>query len=104
MNAGVTLTSAYILSTMHVDAKFARDIFNKVTTMLSTLPGYQLILDEGAVKFARQIILKQGRVQLGEPTDKQKNKRSAIEDVERLERIVLKVHSAKSWDSLLRVK
>jgi len=102
--AGVIFTSSYILATMHVDAKFARNIFNKVTAMLSTLPGYQLILDEGAVKYAREMILKMGEEHLGQPTDKQKNRLNAIEDLDRLKRMTLKAHSAKSWDALLRVK
>jgi hypothetical protein len=85
------------------DPEVARVIFNKVKAMQIT-ETYQFILDEGAVKHARQLILKMGREQIGEPTDKQKNKLSAIEDLERLDRIALKVLTAKSWDSLLRVK
>ena len=51
-----------------VDAAVARNIFSKVKAMQIT-ETYQFILDEGAVKFARQMILKQGRVKLVEPTE-----------------------------------
>jgi hypothetical protein len=75
---------------MHVGGEVARNIFRKVKAMQIT-ETYQFILDEGAIKFARQLILKMAREQLGEPTDKQKNKLSAIEDLERLDRIAVAV-------------
>jgi hypothetical protein len=96
-------TAAFILSTMHVPPQVARGIINKVIAM-EDFPGYLMILEEGAVKHTRELILKQGRVRLGEPTEKQKNKLNAIEDLDRLDRIALKVLSAKSWDALLRVQ
>lgn len=68
------------------------------------LPGYQLILDEGAIKHMRHLILQLGRKQCGEPDEKQKNKLAAIEDLDRLDRIVVEVLSAKDWDALLRTK
>jgi hypothetical protein len=52
----------------------------------------------------REWILRSGRRQQGEPTDKQAKKLTAIEDLGRLERIADKVHSAKSWNGLLRVQ
>jgi hypothetical protein len=102
-DAGTLLTASYILSAMHVPPDVARGIFNKVIAMEES-GTYQLILEEGAIKHQRQLILKTGREKLGEPTEKQKNKLSAIEDLERLDRMVLKVETAKSWDSLLRVQ
>jgi hypothetical protein len=102
-DAGKLLTSAYILSSMHVAPAVARGIFNKVIAMQES-GTYQLILQEGAVKHMRGWILKQGQAKFGEPNEKQKNKLGAIEDLERLDRIAEKVHSAKSWDALLRVQ
>jgi hypothetical protein len=100
---GVLLTSAYILASMHVSGEIARNIFRKVKAMQIT-ETYQFILDEGAVKYAREMILEQGELLIGKPNDKQKNKLNAIEDLERLKRIARKVLTAKSWDSLLRVQ
>jgi len=97
------LLSAYLLSGMHVERTVARGIFNKVISMQES-GTYQLILEEGAAKFARNLILKQATALLGEPTEKQKNKLSTIEDVERLDRMGMRVLTAKSWDALLRVK
>jgi hypothetical protein len=71
---------------------------------MKELPGYQLILDEGAVKGLREMLLEQGEVRFGKPTEKQKNKLSAIEDLERLKRMARGVLTAKNWDALLRVK
>lgn len=102
-DAGKLLTSAYILSSMHVEPAIARGIFNKVIAMQES-GTYQLILEEGAVKFAHRMILKQGQAKFGEPSEKQKNKLNKIEDIKRLDRIAMKVLTAKSWDALLRVK
>jgi hypothetical protein len=88
---------------MHVAPAVARDIFNKVIAMQES-GTYQLILEEGAVKYAREMLLEQGEALLGKPTEKHKNKLSTIEDLERLKRMALKVLTAKSWDSLLRVQ
>jgi hypothetical protein len=101
--AGKLLTSAYILSSMHVAPEVARVIFNKVIAMQES-GTYQLILEEGAVKYAREMLLEQGEIRFGEPTEKQKNKLSTIEDLERLKRMARSVLTAKSWDALLRVK
>jgi hypothetical protein len=88
---------------MHIDPKVAQVIFNKVIAMQES-GTYQLILEEGAIKHTRELILRLGRKQLGDPTDKQKNKLQAIDDLERLDRIAEKVLTAKSWDALLRVQ
>src|SRR5688572_3420984 len=91
------------LSGMHIDPKVAQVIFNKVIAMQES-GTYQLILEEGAIKHMRDLISRLGRKNIGEPTEKQKNKLQAIEDLERLDRIAEKVLTAKNWDSLLRVQ
>jgi hypothetical protein len=65
---------------------------------------YRLILEEGAIGFARETLLDQGQIRFGDPTEKQKNKLNAIEDLERLRRMIRKVLTAKNWDALLRVQ
>jgi hypothetical protein len=101
--AGTLLTAAYVLSAMHVPPATARTVFNKVIAMQES-GTYQLILEEGAVKHMRDFILRQAEDRLGAPSDKQKNKLSAIEDLDRLDRIALKVLTANDWDALLRVR
>jgi hypothetical protein len=102
-DAGKLLTAAYILSAMHVEPQVARSIFRKVFAMQES-GTYQLILEEGAIKHTRELILKLGKSHLGEPTAKHVNKLNVIEDLQRLDRMVLKVATAKSWDTLLRVQ
>lgn len=104
LDAGMLLTAAYLLSGMHVDPEVAQGIFNKVKAMLEENGVYNLILEEGAVKHQRALILKIAKKKIGEPTEKQKNKLNAIEDLERLDRLVEKAVTAKSWDALLRVQ
>jgi hypothetical protein len=101
--AETLLTAAFILSTMHVKPDVAQSIFDKVIAM-EELPGYQFILEQGAVKHMRTWILKKGQERIGEPTEKQKNKLSAIEDLERLDRIADNVPTANSWDVLLQTQ
>lgn len=97
------LTAAYVLSTMHFAPSVASAIFNRVIGM-KDLPGYQFIMEEGAIDHTRQIILKQGHIRFGEPDEKQKNKLAAIEDLARLDRIAVEVLRAKDWDALLRTQ
>jgi predicted transposase YdaD len=96
------MTATFILASMHIESNLAREVIDRVLNLKDT-PGYQYILKEGAVDFAREMILEQGQALIGEPTEKQAAKLQAIQDLERLRRIARKVLTAKSWDSLLRV-
>jgi hypothetical protein len=97
------MTATYILASIHVEPAVAREVINHVLDM-KDLPGYQFLLKEGAIEHTRELVLKLGREQIGEPTDKQAAKLKSIQDLERLDRIAVKVLTAKSWDALLRVK
>lgn len=97
------LTATYILAGIHNEPAFVRSVFRKVLAMRES-GTYQLILEEGAIAHTHELILKQGRVRLGTPTEKQVAKLKSIEDLDRLDRIGVKVLSAKTWDGLLRVQ
>jgi len=97
------MTATYLLATMHIEPAMAREVINRVLDM-KELPGYQFLLEVGAIEHTRELILKLGRSQLGEPTGKQVAKLNAIQDLPRLDRMVVKATIAKSWDALLRVK
>lgn len=99
---GKLMTATYILASMHVEPAVAREVINHVLNM-KELPGYKLILEEGAIDHMHELILKAGRKKLGEPTEKQAAKLKAIQDLDRLDRIVLEASTAKGWDALLRV-
>jgi hypothetical protein len=97
------LTAMYILAGMHVDKYMVRKIFEKVFAMRES-GTYQLILEEGAIEHTQDLILKLGRRQIGDPSEKQVARLKAIQDLDRLDRIAVKVLSAKSWDGLLRTQ
>lgn len=100
--AGKLMTAAYILAGMHTRSPVAKRIFEKVLAMRES-GTYQLILEEGAIAHTQELVLKLGRKRLGEPSDKQANKLKAIQDLDRLDRLVEKAPTAKSWDALLRM-
>jgi hypothetical protein len=100
---GELLTATVILASIHHEPAAAREVIRHVLNMRE-LPGYKFILNEGAIYHGHDLILKLGRQQLGDPTEKQVAKLKSIEDLERLDRMVFKVHATKSWDALLRVK
>lgn len=102
-DAGKLMTAAYILAGIHVESRVAQSIFTRVLAMRES-GTYLLILEEGAIEHLREVILKQGRVRFGEPTEKQAAKLKAIQDLERLDRIAVKLVTAKTWDGLLRVQ
>lgn len=95
------MLSAFILAGMHVPYDRARAIFD---TVLNTRESatYQGILEEGAVEHAHTVLLKQGQAKFGAPTAEQSNKLKAITDLERLDRLAVRLLKVNSWDTLLR--
>jgi hypothetical protein len=67
--------------------------------------GYQLILDEGRAEGraegVRATILRQGHTRFGPPGGAVESALQAITDLERLERMVDRVHDAVDWRDLL---
>ena len=53
---------------------------------------------------ARRWTLGMGRTRFGEPPDDCARQLDAIEDLQRLVRMMLRVHDAKDWNELLAVK
>ena len=56
----------------------------------------------GAMFHAHDLLLKLGRTQIGEPNKRQIARLRLIVDLERLDRIAIKLLTAKNWDALLR--
>lgn len=71
---------------------------------MDDIPGIVFLEERGAIKGVRKLILEQGREKFGEPTERQANRLSAIDDADRLTRIGKRVLTAASWDALLRVR
>lgn len=93
--------SAFLLSGMHVQRDRAWDIFTRALQMNES-STYQMVLEMGAVAESRESVLKLGRAKFGAATPEQANKLKAIEDLERLRRLLVRVLRVDSWDALLR--
>ena len=62
---------------------------------------YQMILDEGAERQAKKMILLLGEDRFGTPDESIKAQLNAVTDLERLERMGLKTRTAASWREIL---
>lgn len=99
--AGQLLTSAYILSGMHVHTAVSRAIFTKVLTMRES-STYMSILEEGTIEHMREVLLKLGTEKFGVPTERQARQLSRIDDLERLDRLALRLIKVDTWAALLK--
>ena len=93
--------SAFLLAGMHNDRTVIRAIFRGVLTMRDNV-AYQMILEEGAVDRAHHMISLLATTKFGEPTERQSAKLSTIEDLDRLDRLAVRVLKVATWDALLR--
>lgn len=64
--------------------------------------AFQVIEDLAKERHMRRLLLKLGTDQLGPPTDEQAAKLAAIENLGRLDRLVARLFTVKTWDALLR--
>jgi hypothetical protein len=62
---------------------------------------YLAILDEGSERQAKRIVLLQGEERFGPPGDATKARLEAITDLERLDRIAVRLLHASNWQELL---
>lgn len=63
--------------------------------------AYDMAVEEGCVKATHRVLLKLGRRLLGPPDPSVESALTAIQDVERLERMAEAVLTVKSWQELL---
>ena len=64
--------------------------------------AFAIIREEGAIRHARKILLRQGSTLFGTPSPKQEAQVRAMENLPRLNRLSLRQLKVKSWDALLR--
>lgn len=95
------LTSAFILTGMRVDVPTTRNLFRGARTTQES-STYQWILEEGGIREARKIVLRLGRQRFGDPELESRNAFDAIEDLERLERMIEWVFRVSGWPELLQ--
>ncbi|HYT87432.1 MAG TPA: DUF4351 domain-containing protein [Gemmataceae bacterium] len=64
---------------------------------------YLAILDEGAIKEARKLVLRIGQKKFGPPPDAVVTMVQGIEELERLERLQERILDVSSWQELLQL-
>ncbi len=97
------LTAAFILTGLRVSGKVALQLYQGVQAMHES-STYQYILDEGAEREARKLLLRWGQKLLGVPDESIKVALTGITDLERLERMGDRLGEVKSWQELLAVR
>jgi hypothetical protein len=65
---------------------------------------YQYIIEQGEIKASRRILLKMGASKFGAPAKKVKAAIQEMEDLPRLDRMVMHVLTANSWNELLETQ
>ncbi len=98
--AAALMTGAYILTGARLDRDTTRGIFRGVI-MMEESSTYQLILEEGAVRKMRSLILKMGRNRFGPPDAAIEGVIRAVEDLDRLDRMHDAIPTLSSWQELL---
>lgn len=98
---GEVVTAAFLLAGMHQDNAFLRAIFHRGLTMIES-SAFQVIEDLAKEKYAREMLLMQGTIRFGPPTQEQAEKLAAIENLPRLNRLAARLLKVNSWDALLK--
>ncbi|MBI1918644.1 MAG: hypothetical protein HYS12_28455 [Planctomycetes bacterium] len=94
------LTDALLLTGLRVRRDVAAKIFRGVRAMQES-DTYLMILDEGAAKTLKEMILLQGEDQVSAPDEAVKARLNGITDLDRLKRMLSKTPKAASWQEIL---
>lgn len=94
------MTAAFVMAGLRVKRDELGPIFDGVKIMHES-SAYDLILEEGGVREAQRIILRQGKKRFGPPDETITATLSAIKDLDRLERLSDAVLGAANWQELL---
>ena len=97
------MTAAYKLTFLRLPRDQVEFIFEGASIMHETV-AWDEAVDEGRVKTARVVILTQGRQLFGAPSARAEAALTAIENPDRLERMLAVIVTLKSWKALLAVK
>lgn len=95
------MTSSFILAGMHSPKDFLHVLFHRGLTMIES-SAFELMEDLATIRYARLMIGKQGTAKYGPPTDAQAAKLAAIDNLDRLNRLALRLLKVDSWDALLK--
>jgi hypothetical protein len=94
------LTEAYLLTGLRLRRDKAARIFRGVRVM-SESDTYLAIIDEGQEKHARHSILRMGTRRFGPAEKSIESTLQSITDLERLDRMLDRIHDASTWQDLL---
>lgn len=94
------LTDALLLAGLRVRRELAVKIFRGVR-MMEESDTYLMILEEGAARGIRELILMQGEDRLGPPAESMRTRLNEIADLDRLKRIARQVPKAASWQEIV---
>jgi hypothetical protein len=94
------LTSAFVLSGLRVSREMAVQLFRGVPAVEESTT-YQYILEQGAVRNARKVLLQLGRERFGPPDEATTTLINGISDPERLDRMTGRFLRVSSWRELL---
>ena len=96
--------AALLLMGFRYDEKLATQLVGGVWKNMRDSTTYQALLEEGRVAEAQRLLLMLGGDRFGEPDEPTRGTVESIHDVERLERMTMRVYDANvhDWDDLLR--
>jgi predicted transposase YdaD len=97
---GTLLAAALILTGLRVEKGQLQQLFKGVFAMRES-SAFELMMDQGQIKEAQKIIRRLASKRLGSPDETVEFTLKAIEDIERLERIIDRYNDAVDWQDLL---
>jgi len=95
------VTSSFIRAGMHSSKDFLDALFHRGLTMIES-SAFALMEKLAEERRARHIVQKQANARFGPPTDEQAAKLAAIDNLDRLDRLALRLPNVNSWDALLK--
>jgi Mg/Co/Ni transporter MgtE len=99
--ADYLMTSTFVLSGLRLDQQVALKLFRRYHAVEDSTT-YQYIIEQGALKGVRALLLELGASRFGAPSEKVKASIQELEDLPRLKRMGLRVLTAKSWNDILK--
>jgi hypothetical protein len=93
-------TAAWLLTGLRARRDVALGIFRGVRAMHDS-DTYMAIIDEGREAEVKKVILLVGNELFGAPEESTKTRLQAITDLDRLERMVVKIVRSSGWPELL---
>jgi predicted transposase YdaD len=94
-------TATFVLVGLKYDRAFARVLLQKVRDTMRESTTYQEILDEGKADGKQDDLIKLGTKRFGQPDAETVARINSIEDLGRLDALLLRLLDVNGWDELL---